>query len=92
MRQRKQGVLGTTWDRLGSVTDNSLGVLDHGAQAINIGVQSFIPMATTLLNEAKTDLIESIVTLGVTQKSAEKQLLEAGFTQAEVDAKLAITY
>jgi len=91
MRQRKSGVLGTTWDRLGSTVDNSLGILDHAAQALNITTQSFVPMAATLLNDAKTDLIESIVTLGVTQKLAEKQLLDAGFTQAEVDAKLAIT-
>jgi hypothetical protein len=83
-RKKEQSGLSKIWDRTASIGDNGLGVADNGMLALNKGVQSLVPMADTLLNEAEAERIESVVTLGLTKKSAEKQLLEAGYTAQEV--------
>jgi len=83
-RKKEQGLLKKAYNRTGSTLDSSLAIVDNGMHAGSTFVQSLEPMALEVLNEAKADLIDSIVNLNLARKNAEATLLNAGYTQAEV--------
>lgn len=88
---KKKGLIGQTYHRLGSVTDNTLGTADETVLSIRTGMQSLQPMAQELLNDSKAELTESIVNLARIRKSAETALIELGYSDVEVAEMLAPT-
>lgn len=83
-RTKETGLIKKAYNRAGSTVDSTLAIVDNGVHAGSTFVQSLEPMALEVLNEAKSDLIESIVNLNLARKNAEATLLSAGYTQAEV--------
>ena len=88
---KKKGLIGQTYHRLGSVTENTLGIADETVLSVRTGMQSFSPMAQELLNDSKAELTESIVNLAKVRKSAEAALIELGYSDIEVAEMLAPT-
>lgn len=88
---RKPGVIGRTYTRVGSITDNTLGSLDSGIGSVHLGIQGLSPIAREFVNDSKADLTESILNLARTRKSAEAELIELGYSDVEVAEMLAPT-
>lgn len=88
---KKKGLIGQTYHRFGSVTDNTLGIADETVISLRTGMQSFQPMAQELLNDSKAELVESIINLAKVRKSAEAELIELGYSDVEVAEMLAPT-
>lgn len=83
-RKKESGLIKKAYDRTGSTMDSTLAIVDNSMHAGSTFVQSLEPMALEVLNEAKSDLIDSIVNLSLARKNAEAVLLDAGYTQSEV--------
>lgn len=83
-KAKKAGFISKTYNRLGSTTDSALSIADNGMHASATFVQSLEPMALEVLNEAKSDLVESVINLALARKNAEQVLISAGYTPAEV--------
>lgn len=81
---QEQGLIGTVYTKTTSVTKQTLGTADDGVKLIRKGLGTLDPMASEMLNDAKTDLTDSIVRLAKARKQAEADLIEAGYTDAEV--------
>ena len=88
---KKKGLIGQTYHRIGSVTENALGTADETVLSFRTGMQSLQPMATELLNDSKAELVESIVNLAKVRKSAEAELIGLGYSDVEVAEMLAPT-
>jgi hypothetical protein len=88
---KKKGLIGQTYHRLGSVTDNTLGIADETVISFRTGMQSLQPMAQELLNDSKAELTESIINLARVRKSAEVELIKLGYSDIEVAEMLAPT-
>lgn len=88
---KKKGLIGQTYHRIGSVTENTLGTADETVLSFRTGMQSLQPMATELLNDSKAELVESIVHLAKVRKSAEAELIGLGYSDVEVAEMLAPT-
>lgn len=80
----KQGLIGTVYTKTTSVTKEAFSTADDGIKLIRKGLSSLDPMADEMVNDAKTDLTESIVRLGKARKKAEATLIEAGYSDEEV--------
>lgn len=85
---KEQGLIGTVYTKTTSVTKETFGTADDGIKLLRKGLSSLDPMAGEMLNDAKTDLTDSIVRLGKARKQAEATLIEAGYTDEEVAAML----
>ena len=88
---KKKGLIGQTYHRVGSVTENTLATADETVLSLRTGMQSFQPMAQELLNDSKAELVESIINLAKVRKSAEAELIELGYSDVEVAEMLAPT-
>jgi hypothetical protein len=88
---KKKGLIGQTYHRVGSTIDSSLSIVDNGMRNADTAMGAFGPMAQEVLNDAKAELVESIVNLARVRKSAEADLIELGYTDIEVAEMLAPT-
>lgn len=86
---KEPGLVAKSWTRTSSVLDNSMGTVDETLGALHTGSKSLNPIALEFLNDSKAELVTSIVTLAKARKSAEKELLEIGYTAKEVAQMLA---
>ena len=87
----KRGLIGQTYHRVGSTINSSLSIVDNGMSNADLALGAFNPMAQELVNDSKAELTESIVNLAKVRMSANKELLELGYTATEVAEMLAPT-
>jgi hypothetical protein len=88
---KRKGLIGQTYHRVGSTIDSSLSIVDNGMRNADTAMGAFAPMAQEVLNDAKAELVESIINLARVRKSAEAELIELGYTDIEVAEMLALT-